>query len=164
MYFVNLESRRWNENKSNVYSSFAALLSAGCAAGVKLVNKDNIRQYSEDLNGDGKQEIIEADTGKIADSVSLLKIMEVGKDKTTKTIESISIPGKIKNVEFAELNLNDERKQIAVYSEEKDNLNNLTIYRLKNNNTLFKIFSVSSAYEIETDFEGVSKLKVGKPA
>lgn len=135
------------------------LASTGCATQGKT-KKDNEKNkvYITDLNGDGIKETVETKDKFSTDFTSIVTI----KNKKGAETDSFPVSGKIGKIEFADLN-NDGVKQIAAYSEDEEGITTLTIYQ-SNDDKFYKIFSVASAYTIDTDFGLVSRIKVGKAA
>ena len=137
----------------------AISLSAGCATiGNNRSADKNVRKYLADLNGSGINLLVETNDKTSSESRTLVTVKS--NDKTGEVIDSFSLPGKIRNLDFAELN-HDGQNWIVVCFDGKDNLSNLDIYQLKNNK-LVKVFSAHSAYGIESTFEGLAKIKIGK--
>lgn len=135
-----------------------ALLFAGSAtAGKPKANNANIRRYLVDLDGNGSKRVVEVEDKTATDSIS---VVSVKNKKKGETIDSFSIPAKIRKIEFKPLNF-DRQERIVVYFDGKDDLSNIVIYQLKNEK-LSKIFFASSAYGIEADFDLVARVRIGK--
>ena len=81
-------------------------------------------------------------------------------DKLAELIDSFSIAGKIKKVEFVDLSL-DGKDSMVIYSDGENATSHIDIYQLKNDK-LSKIFSAVSPYGIEADFEVMPRIKIEK--
>ena len=134
------------------------LLFAGSAvAGRPKANNQNLRRYSVDLNGDGSRKLIEMEDKTAADSITLVSVKD---NKKSEAIDSFSVPGKIRKIEFRELS-SGQQQRIVIYFDGKNNASNIAIYQL-NNNKFSKIFFASSAYGIEANFDLVARIKIGR--
>ncbi|MDD5730969.1 MAG: hypothetical protein PHN57_07590 [Candidatus Omnitrophica bacterium] len=139
--------------------ALASLFAAGCATeGKPKANNANTKVYFADLNGNGQKEIIETEDRSSVDSTFEVRVKN--NDKTANTIDGFSLPGKVKSVEFPDLNL-DGRHWPVVYFEGKDNKPSIAVYKL-NNDKLSKIFFATSEYGIEADFDSTARIKIGK--
>jgi hypothetical protein len=134
-----------------------ALLFAGSAVAGKPKADLRIKQYLVDLDGNGNRRVVEVEDKTATDSIS---VVSVKNKKKGETIDSFSIPGKIRKIEFRPLHLGQQQR-IIVHFDEKDGPSDLVIYQLKNEK-LSKIFFASSAYGIETDFDLVARVRIGK--
>ena len=152
------------KNSWLIVLSFSILLFSGCLTTDKNKNKSdkNIETHIADLNGDMMPETIEIENRFQTDGNSVIKIIKGKKDKKAEPkICTFTVPGYFKRVEFVDLN-EDGFKQVAIYYDTEDNHINLGIYKIKNDRAI-KIFSASSACDIETDFSSLlARVKVGK--
>jgi len=105
------------------------------------------------LDSAGKKEIIEV---KKLPHESLVMVRSMD----NKPIGEFRAPGVFKKIEFVEMNM-DGNKQIVLYYKTGD-LNNLVIYKIKNND-LEKMFLVEGACTIDVDFDTyLSRIKFTK--
>lgn len=140
--------------------ALVTLLPIACFAKDKpKADNSNVRVYADDLNGDERKEVVEVENISTAEPMFLVKVKNRG--KKAELIDSFSVAGKITKIEFAKLNI-DEDKSIVVYFDDKDDLYNIAIYKLKKDK-FFKIFSAGSEYPIETEFISMARIKIGKP-
>jgi len=131
-----------------------------CYTGITYAKNDNknIQSYTATLSDSSRKEIVEIEDKYSTDGVFVLSVR--GRNKTKDVIDSLVIPGKIRRLELVGLDL-DGRQQILVDFDGPDNIPNIVIYQLKNNK-LHRIFAVSSKYGVDTDFQGIPRVKVGK--
>lgn len=114
--------------------------------------------YKLDLDKDGLKEIITVEDEFDAGQEFVITVMNQNKKDE---IDSFSIQGRFKKIEFIDLD-GDGYKQIAIRYKDEIGYENLAIYQLKDEN-LFKIFSVGSIYGIDTDFGStLARVKVGR--
>jgi hypothetical protein len=137
------------------------LLSAGCATqGKPKKDNPNIRKYFADLDGDGRKEIIETEDKTATESKYIVTVKE--NNKMAKVIDTFSLSGKIRDIEFAEFNL-DGQEWMAIYFDQMDNSSGIAIYKLTNNK-FTKVFFAVSVYGIEASLDPMApRIKVGKP-
>jgi hypothetical protein len=110
-----------------------------------------------DLNNDGLKEIVKIEDKFDTDQEFIITVMKQNKDE----IDSFLIPGRFKKIEFIDLDGNGD-KQIAIRYKDEIDYENLVIYKLKDE-SLFKIFSIGSAYGIDTEFNStLPRIKVGR--
>lgn len=135
------------------------LLSFGftSAAYAKEGNK-NIQSYTTDLGADSKSKIVEIEDKYSTEGVFVLSVKE--RNKTKDVIDSLVISGKIIKLELADFDY-DGFKKLVVHFDGPDKKENIVVYQLKNNK-LYKIFSVTSEYGLDTDFQTIPKIRVGK--
>lgn len=139
---------------------FALFLLMGCATDNNPRAKDpNFHRYAADLDGDGAMEIIDTDDKTATESITLVEIKKKDK-KDIEVIDNFSIPGKIRKIDFVELNLS-QPDRIVVYFDDKNGISNIIIYQLRDNKAS-KVFFASSEYGIETNFDSIARIKVGK--
>lgn len=141
----------------------SAILLAGCSTDSHLRSKDpNIRLYAADLRGSGMDNLIEVQTGVTPSSLSLITVKEMRKKKAIRTLDSVSVPGRVDNIEFPDFN-SIRKKYLVIYYTSKDGLYNVIVYQLSDTtNRLSKIFAAVSEYGIESDFSGISRIRIGK--
>jgi len=137
--------------------SLGLLFTGSAAAGKPKANSPDFHRYFVDLNGDGTKKVVEVEDETVTDSITLVSVKD---NKKSETIDSFSIPGKIRKIEFRDLG-HDRKQRIFVYFDGKDNFFSIIIYQLKNDR-LSKIFSASSAYGIEADFDSFTRIRIGK--
>jgi hypothetical protein len=144
--------------------SALALLLSGCATSAKeKATKDKkTTTHMVDLNGDGAKEIIEAQDKFDTDGIYVITVKRALKKKETEDLDSFTVPGKMKKLEFIELYF-DKEQQIAVTYVDKDNVSGIMVYQLKNDK-LSQIFVASSKYGVEGEFvTALAQVKIGKP-
>ncbi len=136
-------------------------LVSGCAtqnkSSANKADKSLFKKYAADLDGDGNKELVESEDKTATDGIT---IVTVKKNAKSPEIDRITVPGKIKKIEFTELNL-DQQERLVVTFEGEDDLSCIAIYHLRNNK-LSKIFYASSEYGIETDFLVIPRIRIGK--
>ncbi len=123
--------------------------------------KDNISKYTLDLNEDGIKEVIEVEDKFELDSESVICVYITGKEKQTKKINAFSVPGKVTDISFIDLDGNGV-KEICVFYSGKDAAFNIAIYSFEGSG-FRNIFSAQSQYGIETDFDAsVPRIRLSK--
>jgi hypothetical protein len=136
-------------------------LASGCVtmskSQVNKIDKSKFKKYAADLNGDGIKELVESEDKTAAEAIT---VVTVKKNAKGEEIDHIIVPGKIRKIEFIELNLDDQERMVILF-EGKDNLSGVVIYHLQNNQ-LSKIFYASSDYGIQTDFGVIPRIRIGK--
>ena len=131
----------------------------GCMTeGKPKATDPSLRIYSGDLRGNGAKVVVEVQDKSAAASLFLVRVKN--NDKAAELIDSLSITGKIKKVEFADLSL-DGKDSMVIYFDGENAISNIAIYQLKNDK-LSKIFSAVSPYGIEADFETTPRIKIEK--
>jgi len=143
--------------KSLVKIFITVFLLSGCATGPKFKEDEHTKIFRQDLDNNGAQEIIKVEDKFDKDSNSVITVMK--RDGTE--IGHFIIPGRFVNVEFIDL-YDNESNQMAIHYSSKDNSANLEIYSLKNNK-LSKLFNFSSSCGIDTNWEGICRIRVCKP-
>ena len=147
-------------------SVFCAIFLTGClTAGSNTKSKaqdnKNIATQSVDLDADGRKEIVETENKFDKEGLTLITVKRQLKKKETEKIDSFSVAGKIRRLEFFELYF-DRRQQIAVTFDDKDGVSNVVVYEFKNGK-FSQMFLASSKYGIEVQSLGVmTKIKIGK--
>lgn len=144
--------------------SALVLLSSGCATAEKgKVSKDKkTTTQMVDLNGDGRKQIIETQDKFDAQGIYVITVKRALKNKQTETLDSFTVPGKVKKLEFLELYF-DKRQQMAVTYVDKDNVQGIVIYQLTNDK-LSQMFLATSKYGVEGEFtSALEKIRIGKP-
>lgn len=142
--------------------ALAGLLISGCITQGKTrtggTEKISLKIAKLDLDNDNSPEVIKVEAEPKEGAPITVTINRPNKGESA----SFQIPGVFNRIEFPELN-NDGHKQIAVFYSDKDGNTHLAMYRLKND-TVFKIFAVSSACGLDAEFGGaLPRVKVGKP-
>ncbi|MDD2689760.1 MAG: hypothetical protein PHT41_06400 [Candidatus Omnitrophica bacterium] len=150
------------QTKFLIAVTLTGLLISGCATQGKSkasdIKKISLKIAKLDLDNDNLPEVIKVEVESKEDAPIIVTIARPDKSERA----SFQIPGVFDRIEFAELN-NDGYKQIAVFYHDKEGRMHLVVYRLKND-TLFKIFAVSSACGLDAEFGGsLPRVKVGKP-
>ena len=137
---------------------FAVFFLAGCATGRYKPDNPKAKVVFADLNGDGADEIIERLD---SDSGAASEITVKSNTKGHETIDSFSVPGKIRAMNLGELNM-DGQNWIAISFDSPDGASNFAVYEL-NDNKLSKVFYTASLYGIQTDFSStLSRIRIGK--
>jgi len=143
---------------------FMAFLLSGCAttSTSKAGADKKLKTYSGDLNGDGVKEIVESLDKFDTESVFVVTVKNQDKKKkTTETLDTITVPGKLRKLELVEIS-GDNKKQIALFFDDKNNVSNIMLLGFQNNK-LSKMFEASSKYGINSEFyPAVPRIKIGK--
>lgn len=121
-------------------------------------DKKNIQSYPADLDADSRNKVVEVEDKYPAEGVFVLSVRE--RNKTKDIIDSLLIPGKIIKLELVDFDYNGFKK-LVVHFDGPDKKSNIAVYQFKNNK-LYKIFSATSEYGLDTEFQTIPKIKVGK--
>lgn len=110
-----------------------------------------------DIDNNGLKEIVRVDDKFDTEQNFTIVVMSQKKEE----IDSFSAAGKFKKIELVDLS-GDGSKQIAVQYKDTNDLYTVVIYKLKDN-MLSRIFSVSSGYGVDTEFNStLPRVKVGR--
>lgn len=123
----------------------------------RTTGKKKALQQTIDLDNDGLKEVVKVDDKYDSEQNFTIMVTNLKKEE----IDSFSAAGKFKKIELVDL-CGDDSKQIAVHYKDTNDLYNLAIYKLKDG-TLVKVFSASSGYGVDTEFDStLPRVKIGK--
>lgn len=132
-------------------------LLSGCSSLDKYKDEPSDILYEADIDADNRDEIIKVKDRFDTQSRTVIIALERNK----REIGRISFPGRLRNLEFMELDIGP-RKQISAHYIRRDGSEAVDIYSLKGDN-FRKIFSIDSNCGIETDYGSMlARVKVGK--
>lgn len=135
----------------------AVFLLSGCSSIDKYKDEPTDVLYQADINADNAAEIIKVKDK--FDTQSKTIIIALKRNKAE--ISSFSIPGRLQNLEFMQLDISP-RQHISAHYRKRDDSEVLDIYSLKGDK-FHKIFTIDSNCGIETDYSSVlARIKVGK--
>lgn len=121
----------------------------------------NIETYKIDFDNDMMEELVEIEDRFVVHGDMLIRITKSAKNRNAEPkIFNFTITGQFNKVEFAELGC-DGLKQMLIYYNTAKNFTHLVIYKFKNDK-VSQIFLASSNCDIETDFDTVPRVKIGK--
>jgi len=129
----------------------------------KTAKNKNIETYRLDLDSDMIEESVEIEDRFVAHGDMVIRVTKPVRNRNAepKTF-NFTITGQFNRVEFAELGC-DGLKQMLIYYDTGKNFSHLVIYKFKNDK-LTQIFLGSSNCDVETDFDTVPRVKIGKNA
>jgi len=123
----------------------------------RTVGNKKAAQQTLDIDNDGLKEIVKVDDKFDTEQKFTIMVMSQKREE----IDSFSAAGKFKKIELVDLS-GDGSKQIAVQYKDLNDFYNLVIYKLKDS-SLSKLFSVSSGYGVDTEFDStLPRVKVGR--
>lgn len=135
----------------------SAFLLSGCASIDKYKDEPTDVLYRADINADNATEIIKVKDKFDTESKTIIIALKRNKMQ----IASFSIPGRLQDIEFMQLDISP-RKHISAHYKKKDDSEVVDIYSLKDDK-FRKIFTIDSNCGIETDYSSVlARIKVGK--
>ncbi|MDD5044663.1 MAG: hypothetical protein PHU91_01090 [Candidatus Omnitrophica bacterium] len=140
--------------KSILKVSFILFLLAGCASNPKFKEDEHTKIFKQDIDNTGMPEVIRVEDKFDTESKTIVTIMK--RDGTS--IGSFTVPGRFMGMDFIDLYEN-QKKQMAIFYDYKDNTSNVAIYGLKHNNFV-KLFSFSSPCGVEADWDTIYRIKV----
>ncbi|MDI6606717.1 MAG: hypothetical protein QME65_06225 [Candidatus Omnitrophota bacterium] len=134
-----------------------AFLLSGCSSIDKYKDEPTDILYRADIDADNASEII-----KVKDKFDTQsKTIIIALEKNRKQIDEFSVPGRLENLEFMQLDIS-RRENISLHYKKKDGSEVVDIYGLKDDK-FRKIFTIDSSCGIETDYSSVlARIKVGK--
>jgi len=164
MYNKSGDERRWSVKVINSICVILVLfLLGGCLTTNKKKNEQtkNIETYKVDLDNDMAEELIEIEDRFAANGDILVRITKPAKTKNAKPkVFNFTIHGQFDKAEFTQLGC-DGFSQMLIYYDTERKFTNIVIYKLKNDK-VSQIFSARSNCDIETDFDSVPRVKIGK--
>lgn len=147
--------------KNTIYVILALFFLSGCLTANKNKSDKNIETYRLDLDNDTMEELVEIQDRFAEHGDILVRITKAAKRKKAEPkIFNFTITGRFNKVEFTELGC-DGLRQMLIYYDTAKNFTHLVIYKFKNDK-VSQIFLADSNCDIETDFDTVPRVKLGK--
>ena len=132
------------------------ILSA-CSSMDKYKDEPTDVLHLADINGDDRPEIIRVKEKSGPEPKTIITVLK----KNKLQMGSLSVPGKLEKIEFAELDLSPAKRISVIYTN-KDGSQTLDIFSFKDDK-FKKMFTIDSHCGIETDFSSIlGRIKVGK--
>ncbi len=137
--------------------ALALFISCGCASIDKYKSDPADTVYKVDINGDNKGEIIRIKNKFDTQSETIIEVLK----KNRIQIDSFSVPGALKKIDFIELGIGPQ-KHISVHYRNRDDSETVNIYAFKNAK-FRRIFTISSNCGVEANYDSVlARIKTGK--